>query len=74
MLHDIKDPEYTYTDQIFQSVDAAQEYIDDDADLFAEGCAIDTEIDPDLQGYRFDDLEIVRVASPKFPIEILEII
>ena len=73
MLHDSKDSQYTYTDQIFDSVDKAQQYIDDDADLFADSCALDTESDPTLEGYRFDDLEIVRVASAEFPIEILEI-
>lgn len=73
MLHDTKDPEYTYTEQIFESVDKAQEWIDGDSDLFCDGCTIDTESDPTLEGYQFDDLEIVRVASPEFPIEILEI-
>jgi len=74
MLHDTKDTEYTYAAQHFYSVSKAQEYIDDDADLFADGCALDTEIDPLLEGYRFDDIEIVRVASQQFPVEILEII
>ncbi len=73
MLHDTKDPDYTYTDHIFQSVDAAQEWIDGDSDLFCDACTIDTESDPTLEGYRFDDLEIVRVASIQFPIEILEV-
>ena len=74
MLHDTKAPEYTYTEQIFESVDKAQEWIDGDSDLFCDGCTIDTESDPTLEGYQFDDLEIVRVASPEFPIEILEVI
>lgn len=73
MLHDTKDPEYTYVDEIFESVDKAQEWIDDESDGFADGCTIDTESDPTLEGYRFDDLEIVRVASAEFPIEILEV-
>jgi hypothetical protein len=73
MLHDTKEPDYTYTDHIFQSVDAAQEWIDGESDLFCDACTIDTESDPTLEGYRFDDLEIVRVASIQFPIEILEV-
>ena len=73
MLHDTKEPEYTYAAQHFYSVNKAQEYIDDDTDLFADGCALDTEIDPLLEGYRFDDIEIVRVASQQFPVEILEV-
>ncbi len=73
MLHDTKEPDYTYTDHIFQSVDAAQEWIDDESDLFCDACTIDTESDPTLEGYRFDDLEIVRIASIQFPIEILEV-
>jgi hypothetical protein len=73
MLHDTKDPEYTYAAQHFYSVSKAQDYIDDDADLFADGCALDTEIDPLLEGYRFDDCEIVRVASVQFPVEVLEV-
>jgi len=74
MLHDTKDPEYTYVDQIFDSVNKALEYIDDDSDEFVDACGIDTESDPTLQGYRFDDLEIVQVATIEFPIEILEVI
>jgi hypothetical protein len=74
MLHDTKEPDYTYTDHIFQSVDAAQQWIDDESDLFCDACTIDTESDPTLEGYRFDDLEIVRIASIEFPIEILEVI
>lgn len=73
MLHDTKEPDYTYTDQIFKSVDAAQQWIDDESDLFCDACTIDTESDPTLEGYRFDDLEIVRVASAKFPIEVMEV-
>jgi len=73
MLHDTKDPDYTYAAQHFYSISAAQEYIDEDTDLFADGCALDAEIDPTLEGYRFDDLEIVRVASLEFPIEIMEV-
>lgn len=73
MLHDSKDTAYTYTDQIFESVDKAQAWIDDESDEFTDGCTIDTESDPNLEGYRFDDLEIVRVASPEFPIQVLEV-
>jgi hypothetical protein len=73
MYHDTKEAQFTYTNEIFNSVDQAQEYIDDDSDLFAEGCAIDCEVDPELEGYLFDDLEIVRVATKEFPIEVLEI-
>jgi hypothetical protein len=74
MLHDTKQTEYTYAAQHFFSVSSAQEYIDDDVDLFTDGCALDAEIDPLLEGYRFDDVEIVRVASQQFPVEILEVI
>jgi hypothetical protein len=79
MLHDTREVQYTYADEIFESVDAAQEWIDDEpddeaADLFSASCALDPKSDPTLQGYRFDDLEIVRVASTQFPVEILEII
>lgn len=73
MLHDTKEPDYTYTDHIFHSVDAAQQWIDDESDLFCDACTIDTESDPTLEGYRFDDLEIVRIASIEFPIEVMEI-
>jgi hypothetical protein len=55
-------------------VDAAQQWIYDESDLFCDACTIDTESDPTLEGYRFDDLEIVRIASIEFPIEILEVI
>jgi hypothetical protein len=74
MYHDTKEVQFTYTNEIFNSVDLAQQFIDDDADLFAEGCAIDCEVDPELEGYLFDDLEIVRVKSELFPIEVLEVI
>jgi hypothetical protein len=74
MLHDTKEPDYTYTDQIFKTVDAAQQWMDDESDLFCDGCTIDTESDPTLEGYRFDDLEIVRIASAQFPIEVMEVI
>jgi hypothetical protein len=79
MMHDTREVQYTYADQIFGSVDAAQEFIDDEpddeaADLFSASCALDPKLDPTLQGYRFDDLEIVRVASQQFPVEILEVI
>ena len=74
MLHDTKDTEYTYAAQHFYSVNKAQEYLDDDVDLFTDGCALDAETDPLLEGYRFDDVEIVRVASQQFPVEILEVI
>jgi len=73
MYHDTKEAQFTYTNEIFNSVDQAQEYIDDDSDLFAEGCAIDCETDPELEGYLFDDLEIVRVETAEFPIKVLEI-
>jgi hypothetical protein len=73
MYHDTKEVQFTYTNQIFNSVDLAQQFIDDDADLFAEGCAIDCETDPELEGYLFDDLEIVRIKNELFPIEILEV-
>lgn len=74
MLHDTKDPEYTYTDEGFNSIDQAQQWIDEDSDLFCEGCTIDTEEDPTLEGYYFDDLEIVKVATSQFPIKVLEVI
>lgn len=73
MLHDTKAPEYTYTDEIFTSVDQAQQWIDIDSDLFCEGCNIDTLIDPVLKDYYLADAEIVQVASASFPIEIKEI-
>jgi hypothetical protein len=73
MYHDTKETQFTYTNEIFNSVDLAQQFIDDDADLFAEGCAIDCEVDPELEGYLFDDLEIVRIKNELFPIEILEV-
>jgi hypothetical protein len=74
MLHDTKDPDYTYVDEIFKSVDTAQEWIEGEfSDAFVDACTVDTEVDPTLEGYMFDDFEIVRVASAEFPIEILEV-
>ena len=75
MLHDTKDPDYTYVDQIFESVDKAQGWIDGEfSDAFVDACTVDTEVDPTLEGYMFDDFEIVRVASAEFPIEVMEVI
>tara|TARA_R110002126_G_scaffold228214_1_gene372685 strand:+ start:318 stop:830 length:513 start_codon:yes stop_codon:yes gene_type:complete len=74
MLHDTKEPDYTYVDQIFESVDKGQDWIDGEfSDAFVDACTVDTEVDPTLEGYQFDDFEIVRVASPEFPIEVMEV-
>ena len=74
MLHDTKEPDYTYVDEIFKSVDKGQDWIDGEfSDAFVDACTVDTEVDPTLEGYQFDDFEIVRVASPEFPIEVMEV-
>lgn len=74
MLHDTNEPDYTYVDQIFESVDKGQDWIDGEfSDAFVDACTVDTEVDPTLEGYQFDDFEIVRVASPEFPIEVMEV-
>lgn len=74
MLHDTKEPEYTYTVEVFDSVDKAQGWIDGDwSDGFVDSCNTDIEIEEDLEGYRFDDFEIVRIASIEFPIEVMEV-
>jgi hypothetical protein len=73
MKHETKEDQFTYANWTFNSVDLAQEFIDDEADLFAEGCVIDTQTLSELEGYAVDDLEIVRVATKEFPIQVLEI-
>jgi len=73
MKHETKEDQFTYSNWTFNSVDLAQEFIDDEADLFAEGCVIDTQTLSELEGYAVDDLEIVRVATKEFPVEVLEI-